>query len=59
MFTKRHYEAIAKVINEMVSDNENTIELVVYRLEQVFKKDNPFFDERRFRKEVFRGQHRA
>ena len=46
MFSKRHYEAIAKVIREA----ENTKYDVALKLAEVFQADNERFDFKRFAK---------
>ena len=55
MFEQRHYEIIAKAINEQLKfcDNEREEDILVgleRKLEYIFRQDNPKFDTMRFRK---------
>jgi len=59
MFQKRHYEAIADLINQWTDENHESIEefpilrffkqTLVSQFIDLFAEDNPNFDHRRFR----------
>jgi len=55
MFTKRHYEAIAKIIHDTETDVDNN--LFLDRLCTYFKGDNEKFNKDRFLR-VCRGKRR-
>lgn len=57
MFTKQHYEAIAKIIKQEIEWSEsyqtegvrtNTCKHIALDLAQYFESDNPRFDRKRF-----------
>ena len=55
IFTKRHYQAIACVLNKMLwSNDENNIEAVAFCLAQMFERDSSLFDNRLFWVAVFK-----
>ena len=58
MLSKKHYVAIAETINNLLRDypqNQMGILQVMYRLEQVFQRDNPRFKYETFREARLRG----
>lgn len=57
MLTKKDYEAIARIVNELV-DNENNINRddLVEHLSDYFEKDNPNFDKDLFHKACYKKE---
>ena len=57
MFSKQHYEAIAKIIR-MVTDTTGKIErgALVGELSDYFERDNPNFDRNLFFKACYRKE---
>jgi len=45
-YSKRHYEDVAKQF--LGIEHSVSLELVAYRLADMFKQDNPLFDRQRF-----------
>jgi hypothetical protein len=51
MITKQHFEAIAKVIRDLrqhLPGNDGLLNLLSYKLADIYRDDNPHFDTTRF-----------
>lgn len=48
MFSRRHYEMIARVLREHAPDHDESVARVAYTLAGEFKRDNPSFSTERF-----------
>lgn len=59
MFQKRHYESVAKLINEVLLEVQNSFlaGLLVGKFVVLFRDDNDLFDKQKFYDACTRGIH--
>ena len=55
MFTKQHYEAIAECLSQSITTDTIQADNIIKGLIELFKSDNPNFNEKKFLQSIWKG----